>query len=85
MTAPCHASRDKTLSAGSRGARCKGEYKKDLAAYLRRGFSRVRIDGDIELDAVPELDKKRKHNIEIVVDRVIIKDNVKACYGSLIA
>ena len=54
----------------------KGEYKKDLAAYLQRGFSRVRIDGEYyELDAVPELDKKRKHNIEIVVDRVIIKDD----------
>ena len=52
----------------------KGEYKKDLAAYLQRGFSRVRIDGEFyELDAVPELDKKRKHDIEIVVDRVIIK------------
>ena len=52
----------------------KGEYKKDLAAYLQRGFSRVRIDGEFyELDAVPDLDKKRKHDIEIVVDRVIIK------------
>lgn len=54
----------------------KGEYKKDLASYLQRGFSRVRIDGEFyELDAVPELDKKRKHDIEIVVDRVIIKNN----------
>ena len=52
----------------------KGEYKKDLAAYLQRGFSRVRIDGEFyELDAVPDLDKKRKHDIEIVVDRVIVK------------
>ncbi len=52
----------------------KGEYKKDLAAYLQRGFSRVRIDGEFyELDAVPDLDKKRKHDIDIVVDRVIIK------------
>ena len=52
----------------------KGEYKKDLAAYLQQGFSRVRIDGGFyELDAVPDLDKKRKHDIEIVVDRVIIK------------
>ncbi len=52
----------------------KGEYKKDLTAYLQRGFSRVRIDGEFyELDAVPALDKKRKHDIEIVVDRVIIK------------
>ena len=52
----------------------KGEYKKDLAAYLQRGFSRVRIDGEFyELDDVPDLDKKRKHDIDIVVDRVIIK------------
>lgn len=56
----------------------KGEYKKDLAAYLQRGFSRVRIDGEFyELDDVPELDKKRKHDIEIVVDRVIIKDKAE--------
>ena len=35
----------------------KGEYKKDLAAYLQRGFSRVRIDGEFyELDAVPDLE-----------------------------
>ena len=52
----------------------KGEYKKDMAAWLQRGFSRVRIDGEFyELDSVPDLDKKRKHDIEIVVDRVIIK------------
>ena len=56
----------------------KGEYKKDMAAYLQRGFSRVRVDGEFyELDAVPELDKKRKHDIEIVVDRVIIKDEAE--------
>lgn len=56
----------------------KGEYKKDLAAYLQRGFSRVRIDGEFyELDAVPALDKKRKHDIEIVVDRVIIKPDAE--------
>ncbi len=56
----------------------KGEYKKDLATYLKRGFSRVRIDGEFyELDDVPELDKKRKHFIEIVVDRVVIKEDAE--------
>ncbi|MGC6440805.1 MAG: excinuclease ABC subunit UvrA [Candidatus Puniceispirillaceae bacterium] len=52
----------------------KGEYRKELAEYLAKGFSRVRIDGAFyDLDATPQLDKKRKHDIEIVVDRVIIK------------
>ena len=52
----------------------KGEYRKELADYHRKGFSRVRIDGEIyDLDATPELDKKRKHDIELVVDRLVIK------------
>ena len=52
----------------------KGEYRKELAEYHRKGFSRVRIDGEIyDLDATPELDKKRKHDIELVVDRLIIR------------
>ena len=52
----------------------KGEYKKDMAALLQRGFSRARIDGEMhDLDTPPELDKKRKHDIDIIVDRVIIK------------
>ncbi|MEC8765256.1 MAG: excinuclease ABC subunit UvrA [Pseudomonadota bacterium] len=52
----------------------KGEYRKELAEYHRKGFSRVRIDGEIyDLDATPELDKKRKHDIELVVDRLVIK------------
>ena len=52
----------------------KGEYRKELADYHRKGFSRVRIDGEIyDLDATPELDKKRKHTIELVVDRLVIK------------
>ena len=52
----------------------KGEYKKDMAALLQRGFSRARIDGELyELDTPPELDKKRKHDIDIIVDRVVIK------------
>ena len=52
----------------------KGEYRKELAEYHRKGFSRVRIDGEIyDLDATPELEKKRKHDIELVVDRLVIK------------
>ncbi len=52
----------------------KGEYKKDMAALLQKGFSRARIDGKLyDLDQPPELDKRRKHDIDIVVDRVIIK------------
>ncbi len=52
----------------------KGEYRKELAEYHRKGFSRVRIDGEnYDLDDTPELDKKRKHDIELVVDRLIIR------------
>ena len=52
----------------------KGEYRKELAEYHRKGFSRVRIDGEIyDLDDTPTLDKKRKHDIELVVDRLVIK------------
>ena len=52
----------------------KGEYRKELAEYHRKGFSRVRIDGEIhDLDATPTLDKKRKHDIEVVVDRLVIR------------
>jgi len=52
----------------------KGEYRKELAEFHRKGFSRVRIDGELfDLDATPALDKKRKHDIEIVVDRLVIK------------
>lgn len=52
----------------------KGEYRKELAEFHRKGFSRVRIDGEMyDLDATPTLDKKRKHDIEIVVDRLVIK------------
>ena len=52
----------------------KGEYRKELAEYMQKGFSRVRIDGEFyDLDSTPELDKKKKHDIEIVVDRIIVR------------
>ena len=50
----------------------KGEYRKEFADLLRQGFQRVKVDGELhDLDAVPALDKKRKHEIEVVVDRVV--------------
>jgi excinuclease ABC subunit A len=52
----------------------KGEYKKQMAEMLKEGFLRARIDGDYaELDDPPELDKQKKHTIEVVVDRLVAK------------
>ena len=51
----------------------KGEYKKELLMLAKRGFQRVKIDGKLyELDETPDLDKKLKHTIEVVVDRLVI-------------
>ncbi|MDC1383543.1 excinuclease ABC subunit UvrA [Candidatus Puniceispirillum sp.] len=51
----------------------KGEYRKELAELHRKGFSRVRINGEIyDVDDTPTLDKQKKHDIEVVVDRVVI-------------
>ncbi|HHL38986.1 MAG TPA: excinuclease ABC subunit UvrA [Deltaproteobacteria bacterium] len=55
----------------------KGEYKKELDALARRGYTRVRIDGEVmELAGEIRLDKRRKHDIDVVVDRVVIKPGV---------
>ncbi|MFZ8992425.1 MAG: excinuclease ABC subunit UvrA, partial [Candidatus Puniceispirillaceae bacterium] len=51
----------------------KGEYRKELGELHRKGFSRVRINGEIyDVDDTPVLDKQKKHDIEVVVDRVVI-------------
>ncbi len=51
----------------------KGEYRKELADFQRQGFQRVKIDGTLyELDEAPKLDKKKKHDIELVVDRLVL-------------
>lgn len=56
----------------------KGEYKKELELYKKQGFSRVKIDGVIyNISEVPELNKQIKHDIDIVIDRIIIKNNVR--------
>ena len=55
----------------------KGEYTKQLEGYQKDGFVRVRIDGEIyELSDDIELDRKKKHNIELVVDRLVIKPDI---------
>jgi len=52
----------------------KGEYKTLFEDLRREGFARVRVDGEIfTFEGVPDLDKKLKHNIELVVDRVVVK------------
>ena len=55
----------------------KGEYTKQLEGYQKEGFVRVRIDGEnYELSDDIELDRKKKHDIELVVDRLVIKENI---------
>jgi len=55
----------------------KGEYKKELAEWQRAGFQRVRIDGETYLiEEAPALDKKYKHDIEVVVDRLVVSDSI---------
>ncbi|WP_370591921.1 excinuclease ABC subunit UvrA [Roseomonas sp. KE0001] len=51
----------------------KGEFRKELAEYQRRGFERVKINGTLmRIEDAPSLDKRRKHDIEVVVDRVVV-------------
>ncbi|WEJ98012.1 MAG: excinuclease ABC subunit UvrA [Candidatus Sphingomonas phytovorans] len=51
----------------------KGEYRKEMAEWQKAGFTRVRIDGELyEIDEAPALDKKYKHDIEVVVDRMVV-------------
>jgi excinuclease ABC subunit A len=55
----------------------KGEYRKELMELQKRGFQRVKIDGELyEIEDAPKLDKKRKHDIEIVVDRLVVRADI---------
>ena len=55
----------------------KGEYKKEFADFQKKGFQRVKVDGVFyEIDAVPTLDKKFKHDIDVVVDRLVVKPDL---------
>jgi excinuclease ABC subunit A len=55
----------------------KGEYRKELAEYLKKGFQRVKIDGAFhEIASAPALDKKFNHDIDVVVDRVVVRPDI---------
>ena len=55
----------------------KGEYKKELAEFLRKGYQRVKIDGAFhEIQDVKPLDKKFTHDIDVVVDRLVVKSDI---------
>ncbi len=57
----------------------KGEYRKELKDLLARGFQRVKIDGALyAIEEAPVLDKKVKHDIEVVVDRVVVKPGLES-------
>ncbi len=55
----------------------KGEYRKEFAELQKKGFQRVKVDGKYyDLGSVPALDKKLKHDIEVVVDRIVVKPDI---------
>ena len=55
----------------------KGEYKKEIQDWQKQGFTRIKIDGTLyEIDSTPVLDKNKKHDLSIVVDRLITKENM---------
>ena len=57
----------------------KGEYKRELNDLMRKGFQRVKIDGEFwDIEDTPALDKKIKHDIEVVVDRVVVAPDIAA-------
>jgi excinuclease ABC subunit A len=57
----------------------KGEYRKELMQWQKDGFTRVRIDGEFyEIDEAPTLDKKYKHDIEVVVDRIAVREGLES-------
>ncbi len=55
----------------------KGEYKKEISSYKRRGFRKIKIDGKLyDIDKAPDLNKKIKHDISILVDRIILNNTL---------
>ncbi len=56
----------------------KGEYRKEFQELLKRGFQRVKVNGTFhDLDSPPELDKKFRHNIDVVVDRIVVREGLE--------
>ncbi len=57
----------------------KGEFRKEMADWLKRGFQRVKVNGEFyEIPDAPALDKKFKHDIDVVVDRIVIRPDLGA-------
>ena len=55
----------------------KGEYKKEILNYKKRGFTKIKVDWKyLNIDEVPDLNKKIKHEISIIVDRIILNSNL---------
>jgi excinuclease ABC subunit A len=55
----------------------KGEYRKELAEFLKKGYQRVKVDGKFhEIAEVPALDKKFTHDIDVVVDRIVVRADI---------
>jgi excinuclease ABC subunit A len=56
----------------------KGEYRRELAEWQKAGYTRVRIDGEFyPIEEAPALDKKYKHDIEVVVDRIAVREGIE--------
>jgi excinuclease ABC subunit A len=55
----------------------KGEYKQDMLELRKKGFQRLKVDGVFYDDEVPALDKKLKHNLSVVVDRLVVKPGLE--------
>ncbi|MGO2637445.1 MAG: excinuclease ABC subunit UvrA, partial [Enterococcus viikkiensis] len=57
----------------------KGQHKKVFEKIQREGYVRVRVDGEVfDLSEVPELEKNKKHSIEIVIDRLVVKEGIRS-------
>lgn len=55
----------------------KGEYRKEIARILKAGFTRIRLDGEIrEIESIDEIDRKKTHRIDIVIDRLTVRDGL---------
>ena len=55
----------------------KGEYKKELTELQKKGFQRIKIDGEqYDFDSLPNIDKKKKHDIEVIVDRISLTKDI---------
>src|SRR5213078_3611165 len=55
----------------------RGEYRKELAEFLKKGYQRVKVDGKFyEIAEVPALDKKFTHDIDVVVDRIVVRADI---------